>query len=166
MKFLTNINTWIAKLESAIIVIVVTIMVLLAFFQVVMRNIFDEGLLWGDIFLRHLVLWVGFLGASLATRDEKHINIDLFTRFIAKKWQVIPRIITQLFSVVVCWFLADAAISFISDEITYETIVFGDVPAWYLQIIIPIGFILMMFRFFILAIENTISLFNSQKGET
>jgi energy-coupling factor transporter transmembrane protein EcfT len=69
MKILTAINAWIAKIETIIIVIVLAIMILLAFFQVVMRNIFDQGLLWGDIFLRHLVLWVGFLGASLATRE-------------------------------------------------------------------------------------------------
>ena len=91
MKILTAINSWIAKIEGVLIVIVVSIMVLLAFFQVAMRNLFDQGLLWGDIFLRHLVLWVGFLGASLATREEKHINIDVFSRFIPKKWQAFPR---------------------------------------------------------------------------
>ncbi len=165
MKILTAINTWIAKIEGIVIVIVVSIMVLLAFFQVAMRNLFDQGLLWGDIFLRHLVLWVGFLGASLATREEKHINIDVFTRFIPKKWQAIPRIIIQLFSVVVCWYLAEASITFVSDEITFETVAFGEVPAWYFQIIIPIGFILMMFRFFILALQNTVSLFSPKKGD-
>ncbi len=158
-------NTWIAKIEGGLIVLVLTIMVVLAFFQVAMRNLFDEGLLWGDSFLRHLVLWVGFLGASLATREEKHINIDVFTRFITKQWQAIPRIIIHLFSVVVCWYLAEAAMTFVSDEITYKTIAFGDVPAWYLQIIIPIGFLLMMFRFFILALQNIISLFRSQNGD-
>ena len=165
MKILSAINTWIARIETILIVVVLTIMILLAFSQVVMRNIFDEGLLWGDIFLRHLVLWVGFLGASLATREEKHINIDLFTRFIPEKWQVIPRIIIQLFSVVICWYLAGAAYKFVMDEITYETIAFGNVPAWYLQIIIPIGFFIMMIRFFILALQNTVSLFKPHEGD-
>jgi C4-dicarboxylate transporter DctQ subunit len=165
MKILTIINTWIARAETVILVLVLSIMVLLAFFQVVLRNFFDQGLLWGDIFLRHLVLWVGFLGASLATRDEKHISIDLFTRFLSKKWQPLSRVFTYLFSVVVCWYLAQAALTFVSYEITYKTIAFGDVPAWYLQIIIPIGFFMMMGRFFILAIQNAIILFTKHRDD-
>jgi len=116
--------------------------------------------MWGDIFLRHLVLWVGFLGASLATRDEKHINIDLFTRFVPDRWRSIPNIIINLFSAVICWYLTEAAYTFVNDEKTYETIAFNDIPAWYLQVIIPIGFLLMAFRFLLLAIKNTTLLIN------
>jgi TRAP-type C4-dicarboxylate transport system permease small subunit len=165
MKILTAINTWIARVETAILVLVLSIMVLLAFFQVVLRNVFDQGLLWGDIFLRHLVLWVGFLGASLATRDEKHISIDILTRFLGKKWQPLSRVITYLFSMVVCWYLAQAAITFVSDEISFKTVAFGDVPAWYFQIIIPIGFFMMMIRFFILALQNTVRFFQKKQDD-
>jgi C4-dicarboxylate transporter DctQ subunit len=165
MKILNSINTWIAKIETIVLVFVLTIMVVLAFFQVVLRNVFDEGLLWGDIFLRHLVLWVGFIGASLATRDEKHINIDLLTRFIPKRWMGIPRVVINLFSVVICLFLTDAAMTFVSDEILYGNTVFNDIPSWYLQIIIPIGFFIMAVRFLILAIQNAVLLVSPPADE-
>ena len=161
MKIINAINNWIAKLETVVLVVVLTIMVVLAFLQVVLRNVFDEGLLWGDIFLRHLVLWVGFIGASLATRDEKHISIDLLTRFIAKRWIDIPRLITNLFAVIICLLLTDAAYTFVSDEITYGSTVFNDIPSWYLQIIIPIGFFIMAIRFFFLSIQNLVNLVTS-----
>jgi TRAP-type C4-dicarboxylate transport system permease small subunit len=157
---------WIARIETVVLIIVLAIMVLLAFLQVVLRNFFDYGLLWGDIFLRHLVLWVGFIGASLATRDEKHINIDLFTRFLPDRWKGLPKLLTYLFSVVVCWFLTDAAYTFVIDERLNGTVAFNDVPAWYLQIIIPIGFFIMMLRFLVLAIENLLVLLKPNQDES
>lgn len=165
IKILKNIDTWIARFETIILVAVLSIMVLLAFLQVVLRNLFDEGILWGDTFLRHLVLWVGFLGASLATREKKHINIDLFTRFFKGKSKALILSITNLFAAVVCWFLTSAAWTFVMDEKEFNSTIFSDIPAWYFQIIIPIGFLLMAFRFLIISIEHIVEIFSSKSGE-
>ena len=165
MKILNKINTWIERAETAVLVVIMGAMVLLAFLQVVLRNIFNEGILWGDIFLRHLVLWVGFLGASLATREQKHINIDLFTRFLSNKGKAGARLITNLFSIFICVLLTDASWTFVQDEQMMGTIVFGDIPAWYFQIIIPIGFLLMSFRFLINSLENIFDMIGNQEVE-
>ena len=164
-KFLKYIDQWIARFETILLVLVLSVMVLLAFLQVVLRNLFSEGILWGDTFLRHLVLWVGFLGASLATREKKHINIDLFTRFFKDKSKALILSITNLFAAVICWFLTSAAWTFVMDERSYNSILFNEIPAWYFQIIIPVGFLLMTFRFFIIFIENLIDIFSSKSGE-
>ena len=166
IRILKNIDSWIAKFETVLLVVVLSIMVLLAFLQVVLRNLFSEGILWGDTFLRHLVLWVGFLGASLATREKKHINIDLFTRFVKGKSQSFVKAFVNLFAAVVCWYLTSAAWTFVMDEKSYNSIIFNDIPVWYFQIIIPVGFLLMTFRFFIIFIENVIDIFSSKSGET
>lgn len=154
MQLIERINLWLERIETAFIVVILGAMVLLSFFQVVLRNLFDHGILWADIFLRHLVLWVGFIGASIATRREKHINIDLFGRILPFRTLNSVRLITNAVSVVVCYFLADAAYKFVRDEKMYETILFNDVPAWYFQIIIPVGFLLMAVRFLFLSIRN------------
>jgi TRAP-type C4-dicarboxylate transport system permease small subunit len=47
----------------------------------------------------------------------------------------------------------------------FETILFNDIPAWYFQLIIPIGFSLMAMRFII----NTIDILldpEKNKGES
>ena len=147
-------------------VIVLLLMVIFAFLQVVLRNMFDEGILWGDILLRHLVLWVGFLGASLATREKKHINIDLFNRFLPRRGKEISLLITNLFSVFICILLTDASWTFVRDEKMMGTTLFADVPAWYFQIIIPIGFFLMAFRFFVHFLENIIGAVKKEKEKT
>lgn len=164
MKVIAKLNMWIERTETFVLVLVLGIMVIFAFLQVVLRNIFNEGILWGDILLRHLVLWVGFLGASLATREQKHINIDIFSRFLSDKGKLIIRLFTNLFSVYICYLLADAGWTFVQDEQMMGTEIFTDIPAWYFQIIIPIGFILMSFRFLILALENIVDVTRNQKG--
>ncbi len=166
IQFLDKINSWIEKSESILLVITLSIMVVLAFLQVVLRNLFDQGILWADTFLRHLVLWVGFLGASLATREKKHINIDLFTRFFKGKIKSTLQAIVNLFAAIICWYLTSAAWTFVMDEHAANTILFSDIPAWYFQLIIPIGFLLMTFRFSIIFLEHVIEIFTTASGET
>jgi TRAP-type C4-dicarboxylate transport system permease small subunit len=164
MRVIEKLNSWLEKAETITLVSVLGIMVIFAFLQVVLRNIFHEGILWGDIFLRHLVLWVGFLGASLATREQKHINIDIFSRFVSDKGKSIIRFITNLFSVFICYLLADASWTFVQDEQLMGTVIFADVPVWYFQIIIPIGFFVMSFRFLVLSLDNISNLIRAKKG--
>jgi C4-dicarboxylate transporter DctQ subunit len=162
MKYFEYINNWIEKAETALLVFILTVMVLLAFLQVILRNLFDQGILWGDILLRHLVLWVGFLGASLATREEKHISIDLLTRFVSVRGQYLVRAVTNFFALFICYLLSSASITFVADEKMAGTTLFSDVQAWYFQLIIPVGFILMAFRFFVLGIQYVIKFFRGE----
>jgi C4-dicarboxylate transporter DctQ subunit len=165
MKLLETLNKWIEKAETTVLVAVLGFMVIFAFFQVVLRNVFDEGILWGDIVLRHLVLWVGFIGASMATRESKHINIDLFSRFLSARGKLVSFMITNLFSVYICIILFKAGWTFVQDEKMMGTTIFGDVPAWYFQIIIPIGFLLMAFRFLVHTITNIADLAGKKRGD-
>lgn len=153
-KVITRIDRGLAGAENFIIIVLLSIMVILAFTQVILRNFFSTGILWADIFLRHLVLWVGFIGASLATREGKHINIDILTRLISKARLPYIRLIIDVVSAIVCFILARAGLVFLLDEIKYETILFLNVPAWIFQLIIPVGFALIAFRFILQAFQQ------------
>lgn len=153
-KIVSALDRSIGKVENILIVILVSIMTLMAFLQVVMRNIFSEGIIWGDIFLRHLVLWVGFIGASVATRDVRHINVDALSRLLkgaALRW---THIFIDLVSMVICLILAKAGYKFVQYEIEAGSTLFKDIPSWYFQIIIPVGFALIGFRFFLKILEE------------
>ena len=163
MRFIQKFNAFVEQIETYILVLITLVMVILSFLQVILRNVFDEGLLWGDIFLRHLVLWVGFIGASLATKDEKHINIDVLTRFARGKGKLIIQGIIYFFSAYICFLLLDASWNFVLEEIEYKTMLFGDIPSWYFQIIIPVGFGLMVLRFVLLGLEKWMTGFKSQE---
>ncbi len=158
MKVISFINRILSYFEGSLIVIMLGVMTCLAFLQVVLRNLFHTGLFWADPFLRHLVLWIGLLGASLATGQEKHINLDIVTRFVSARAGNIIRVITNLFATVVTAFLAKAGYVFLLSEIDTNDILLTigqkDFPAWWFQIIIPIGFALISFRFLLKTIEH------------
>ncbi len=158
MSFLRKVNEWIAKLELGLLVFIVLGMVLLAALQIILRKFFNSGILWGDIFLRQLVLWVSFIGASLATKDNRHINMDLLGRVLKGRWQFAAQILVHLFSAFVTVLLAKAAWTFVRSEIEYGSTVFNNVPSWYFEIIMPIGFALMALRFLLNALFSFCSL--------
>ena len=165
MLILKRINDFIASLEEWFLVIIIISMVLLSFLQVVLRNILGQGILWGDPLLRHLVLWVGFVGASLATRSEKHINMDVFGRLLSSKIKLIVQIIINLFAVSVTWFLTNAAWNFVVEEKEFGDTLFGNLPVWYFQIIIPLGFLLMCLRFVFITLEKGHALLTFTENE-
>jgi C4-dicarboxylate transporter, DctQ subunit len=153
-SILYKIDNSLYHIENVLIFVIMGIMVLLSFLQVLLRNFFDTGLLWADIFLRHLVLWVGFIGASLATRTEKHINIDLLSRIVSRRYLIPVKIVTQLFTITICVILARASYIFLMSEKEAGTIVFQSIPSWYLQSILPVGFLLIGFRFLLKILEE------------
>jgi C4-dicarboxylate transporter DctQ subunit len=147
MKALRWCDDGLGRLEGVLLVALLSVMVVLSFTQVILRNVFSESLLWGEILLRHLVLWIGFLGAARATGEGRHISIDAFARFLPPRTRTFVRLLTNCFAVFICAFLLRASLTFISDEIEFGSTVFTDVPSWYSQIVIPAGFGLMIFHF-------------------
>lgn len=158
MKLLRTLNSGILFIERSFVVALVATMVLLAFLQVVLRNYFSMGILWADPLLRHMVLWIGFVGASLATQHEKHISIDLITRFVSVRATNLIRIFTNLFACIVTYILAEAGWTFLKAEMESETTLLTigtmEFPAWWFQLIIPVGFGLMCFRFLFRNLEH------------
>jgi TRAP-type C4-dicarboxylate transport system permease small subunit len=144
---LERIDSFLNRIEGALLISFLAVMVVLAFVQVVLRNLFSEGILWADILLRHMVLWVGFLGAAIATSKERHITIDALTRFFRGRSKSVVKVITGLFATFICYRLAIASVDFVSVEMDLESTVYASIPTWYAQLIIPVGYVLLAFHF-------------------
>jgi TRAP-type C4-dicarboxylate transport system permease small subunit len=147
MKILTRLDNWLGRLELGIVIVLIGTMIVFAFLQVVLRNIFSTGIEWIEIFLRHTVLWLGFLGGALATGNKRHIKIDAVSHFFSTRIQVGFHIILNLFAAAICIMLTQASVKFIKSEIEMKTLVFDNIPAWYVEMIIPIGFMLHVIHF-------------------
>jgi TRAP-type C4-dicarboxylate transport system permease small subunit len=136
-----------AAIEDTLLVLMLAAMILLAGSQIVLRNFWDIGLAWGDPLLRVSVLWIGLLGAMAATRDDNHISIDILYRLLPIAGKNISRAITDLFTSVVCGYVAWYGGLLVALEKREESIVFASVPAWITELIIPVGFGVMALRF-------------------
>lgn len=159
MKALLKIDSALAAVEGALLILLLSVMVVMAFLQVVLRNVFHEGFIWADILLRHLVLWIGILGAALAASQQRHITIDALTRFLTPRLRFAVLALAQLFALAVCVVLADAAVTFVGNDLEFGATVYAEVPAWVSQIIIPVGFALLSFHFLVRALENALAAF-------
>jgi TRAP-type C4-dicarboxylate transport system permease small subunit len=145
---------WIHKLEDGLLVSALISMLLVAVLQIILRNFFDAGIFWAELFLRILVLWVAMLGAMVATRESSHISIDAFSRYLHPNMKKLVAFVTQVFSAIICFTVAYYAVEFVQYEFEDQTIAFANVPTWLCQSIIPFGFFVMGFRFFINALKR------------
>jgi TRAP-type C4-dicarboxylate transport system permease small subunit len=152
MNVLKSIDKALTRAEEAVLITLLSVMVVMAFLQVVLRNLFSSGIFWADILLRHLLLWLGFLGAAIATSENRHINIDALRRFLPPRVRSVVEIVTDLFAAGICYLLSRASWTFVQGEIADHRTVFADIPSWYAQIIIPVGFGLLVVHFLIRAV--------------
>lgn len=147
MKLLNLIDDIIAKIESVILMILLSLMVIVGFAQVVLRNLFETGISWADPMLRYTVLWLAFIGASLATKENRHINIDVLTRILSPKLKKVSFILTNSFAFSICLILLKSSIDFVRMEMKFPMEIFAGFKNWMLELIIPIGFLFMSLRF-------------------
>jgi len=143
--------TLLHRTEEAIIALLLAAMVLLAGTQIFMRNLLDSGIAWGDPLLRIMVLWVGLLGAMLATRQNKHIRIDILSRYLTAAWKRFSAVVSELFSGVICALLAWHSGRFVHYEWMDGTEVFSGFPAWLAELVLPFAFAVISLRFLLLA---------------
>lgn len=157
MRLIGQIESILGKIEALAVTVLLSLMIFLSFTQVLLRNFLNDGILWADIFVRQLVLWVGFLGASLAARESKHISIDFLPNILPKSWGSIIRFIVNLTAGIVSGFLALAAWRFVQFEMEGQATLFLDVPVWIFQIILPYSFGIICARFLLKTVQVILS---------
>ena len=64
-----------------------------------------------------LMVWVGFLGASLAARDRKHLSVDATERLLSGKAARLAKRFSALAAAVFCWYFADYAIELVDESL-------------------------------------------------
>ena len=165
MKLLDLIDRILHRIETTLLVLILLGMLFLSFLQVVLRNIPDVGgLIWIDPLIRHSLLWIAFLGAAVATRGNRHIAIDAFSRFLPVRWQSVTRSLTNAFAAVICYFLFEGSLGFMRQELDMPPrFIIEGLPLTTVQMIIPVGFILLIIHFSIRTFLSLEPLFASQE---
>jgi TRAP-type C4-dicarboxylate transport system permease small subunit len=146
------------QVEQIFLVVLLSSMIVIAFLQIVLRNLFSTGLAWGDPLVRNLVLWIGFIGAALATKEGKHINIDVVSQWMPPLGKGLIEFLTGIFSFIICGLLTFAALKFIKNEAQMGNVAFLEIPAWIPEIILPIVFGLMALRFGLRSLKDLYSI--------
>ena len=147
------------KIEDTVLVVLLLLMISMAVLQIVMRNMFDSGIIWGDSLVRILVLWIGLMGAMIASRNNNHISIDVLSRYLPKQIKKITHLIISVFTSFVCAVMAYFSFNFVIMEKQDGFTAFANMPAWVCEIIIPIAFSIISLRYIFLSITYFIDFF-------
>lgn len=134
-------------LEDGLLLLAVLLMVSLSGGQILLRNLDINGMMWLDSANRVLVLWLAMLGALRASRDQKHIAIDVLAHYSGPLTRRVVHLLVSLCCAALCATAAWFSLEFIRSEREFGDIAFLNVPQWLCQAIIPAGLALMAWRF-------------------
>ena len=129
-----------AIVEDGLLVALLASLIALAAAQIALRNLLDTSLLWADPAVRVMVLWVGMIGAVVATRFDKQISVDVVSRFLPERWKAAVRVATDLFTAAVSLALAWHSARLLLEDRAGGTMVVASVPLWVCELVLPLAF--------------------------
>jgi len=154
MKIIHWIDEKLSVIENTLLICLLSVMVILAFLLVLLRNFFHTGIHGADEFLRHLVLLLAFFGASQGARLQKHITIDVLRRIFPENIKDIISVVVNIFVIVISFWLAYAGWNYVFNERYAGTSAIFGIKVWVYQLIIPVGFVLIAFHFFVHILDS------------
>jgi TRAP-type C4-dicarboxylate transport system permease small subunit len=162
--FFPRVVRLVQKIEDTILISLLLTMITLAVLQIFLRNFFDSGIIWGDSLVRVLVLWIGLIGAMVASRTDNHISIDILSRYLPTRIKRYSSLVTHVFTVVVTALMAWFSLNFVRMEMGENLIAFANVPAWVCESIIPIAFAVISLRYALFSIQLFVQLVTQKQA--
>lgn len=135
------------RLETLLLTLLLLGIVVLAALQIVLRNVFSYSIFWADDLIRIAVLWIAMVGGMAASRESRHIAIGIVPRYFPPAWHGPAAIIAASFAAVVSAVLAWQSGRFVLDSYSYGDSLQIGWPAWPVQVVMPVGFAVIAWRF-------------------
>ena len=121
-------------------------MALLPLAEIVVRPIVTGGIPGSIPFVQHLTLWVGFLGAGLAARQNKLIALATATFIPEGAARQVAQAFAATVGATVSAILAWSAIDVVAIEMEVGGEIALGVPSWVFQLVLPFAFGLIAVR--------------------
>jgi len=135
------------RTEISVLALIVLGMVVFSATQVLFRNLARAGIVWIDPLLRYLTLWIAFVGGAVATREGRHIQMDVLGRVLPPSLRRFVSRITHFAAAATCMVLAESAYRHLASEYAHGEREFLQIPTWILLGVIPLTLALMTYRF-------------------
>ncbi len=121
-------------------------MVVLPLAEIVSRRAFSRGIPGSGPIVQHLTLWVGFLGAAIASRDGKLLALATGTFIPQGLWRRAADIFAAAFGACAAVILAWGGWQMMMIEREAGTDIGAGIQAWVAQLVLPISFALIAAR--------------------
>jgi TRAP-type C4-dicarboxylate transport system permease small subunit len=104
----------IAKFESAIgnlMALFLALMGILVFSNVVLRYFFNSGLTWAEEMSRFLFVWVVFLGAIGALKDNNHLGFSTLVQALPPVLKKLCYLVSNILMMLCLWALFEGSLN-------------------------------------------------------
>ena len=155
MGALRRMDHIIAATEEVLVVLMISAIIVINVLQIFFRALSFNVPAYSGSMNQVLVLWLAMVGGSLATRKAEHIKVDFVSKFLTGRLQHYIMLLINIFAMVICGLLIVYAVDFIKLEYEMqERLTAIPVSLWVLQLIMPVSLSIILFRFFLLALED------------
>jgi len=144
-----KVREYIKRFENALTICVFGILTIFPAIEIFTRILGRPGVPASPILVQHMTLWIGFIGAVLATRQNKLLSLTRVPLFSSDKVFNNGRWIAKNISFVIIGSLFWGSISLVMIEYNYPIQISPGVYRWFIQLIMPAGFLLIAFQIFL-----------------
>lgn len=102
---------WFSHTIEALIALLLALMVVLVFGNVVLRYAFNSGITVSEELSRWLFVWMTFLGAIVALKDNGHLGTDLLVSRFGRTGKRVFLVIAQTAMLGVTWLLLTGSLA-------------------------------------------------------
>ena len=125
--------------ERWLLVAIVLAMIALPALETIVRRFTGGGVPGAAVYTQHLTLWVGFIGALLATATNHHLALSTVEMMPKGKLQDLAKDFGATMTAGVCAVLAYASLDMVlADKTRVDTLPLKVMPAWLLRWVIPL----------------------------
>jgi len=133
--------TVLARVEHAVLVVVLSLMVVLPIVATVLFWLGAGGLAGANVWVQNLNLILAFVGAMVAARAGQHLNLSTGELLkLDERWQHRIERFTTAVAVAVTAALALAAWLYVKSQIQFGGKLPGGIPHWWVESFMPLGF--------------------------
>jgi TRAP-type C4-dicarboxylate transport system permease small subunit len=153
--FLGVIDTFISKLEAAILALGVLLMALNTVTNVIARFVFGNSIMFSGELNRILIIMITFAGIGYAARHGRHIRMSAIYDALPVGGRKVLMIFIALFTSVVMFFLFYYSLVYIVDMYSKGRVLPSlQLPIWIIYIWVPLGFLITGIQYLLTAIKN------------
>lgn len=134
-----RINAWVEQLLFGLGVLMIVIVAAQVFF----RYLLNHSLFWSEELARYILVWLTFLGASVAYRRGVHPSIDLFSYRLGFRGARIMRFAVHLVAMVFLGILVIYGAQF-AYFVRLQISPALQMPKWTIMLVLPVSGLIML----------------------
>ena len=135
------------RFEEYVIAALLAFMTLTTCLQVILRYVFNSGILWGQEATSYAFMWMVLLGLSYGVRTNSHIAVEIFVQKMPRNGRYLVTLLAAALCVVYALLMLQGAYIYV-DRLHFLGVEAQDIaaPKWLLSSALPVGFALLALR--------------------